>query len=583
MLFIFFMKKLFAYLWLAVSSITAIPTQAQGLGEAMTSRWSLNIGSGTLIYMGDLSYKLPSGKLTPSMHLGLERRFNNGLALKGTVARGTITANDREAFGKLLEDNPNFSRSLNFKSKVTNAYLSLLYYANNGYLLKENARVYPFLSAGLGISHFQVFVDQFTNGSSQYNYWSDGTIRDIPENATNAGTIVKQDNNFETKVSTLKTEDEVFPNTSFIAPVGLGMGFRFSDHWSTQIASNFLFTFTDQLDGVGGKYATSYPEAVTEYIAIPNPNYLTPGMPTSEQYRGNSNGKKDKMIHPSISVSYHFGGNVTDKLGPVVKVNSSEEYAKAEKIRKAKANENSIVPPDSLVLDPFEDRKRDYILREREESIVYTNDKGIKDTMIVIRIDTLRRSDLASINAGARGNGPNRTMNYSTLDGSKGVEKAMDDDIVKDIYVLLQILNKTMNELETRVDKVEKKITTDVGKGNLDASSAVVNTLQSVVIYFPSGNSQLETASLDKLNTVVGILTKYPNIGVMLNGYADPAGDPVKNLMLSQERVDVVRSHLLTKTAKNYQIICQFHGAENKKGISDPAKRRVEVEFIKVR
>ncbi|MFN0204293.1 MAG: OmpA family protein [Bacteroidia bacterium] len=590
---LFMMKQMLVGLSLVIAGIFA-DVQAQTSSPITpANRWTIQVGSGTLLYLGDVAYKFPAGRMTPNLHFGIERRFSKGLALNASLTKGNITANDRlSAGGKLLQDNPNFSRSLNFKTKITSGFASLYYYANNGYLLSETATVYPFLFAGAGITRFQVFVDQFFGDKNNYNryyYWSDGTIRDLPEGSSIPANIKKQDGIFETEVTSLKTENTIEPNTAITLPVGVGLGFRFSDNWSAHIASSMMFMFTDNLDGVGGTYATSYDQEVTEYVALPNPNYVNGSIPLKEQYRGNPNNKKDKVINTSLTINYHFGGKYREELGPIVKIDTASAVATAKKPAPVPVKPKTILtPPDSLKLDPFAtaNKKKDFVYREREEKVVFTNTLGKKDTMIVMRIDTLSRSEAIAM-GGTTSKGPQRAMNYTTLDGGTGTNKAMDDDIIKDVYKQLQKLNESLNGLEARTAQIEKKLNNADAKVNnaeeKDNTSSFLNNMQSVVLFFPTASSDLDDESAKKLATVAGILAKYPNLGVMLNGYADPSGDPVKNLMLSQERVDMVRNGLLARSAKNYQIICQFHGSENKRGAADPSKRRVEIEFIKVR
>lgn len=582
------MKNLtFVCLW--VLGISVLPAQT-------LYKWRLQVGPSLFMYKGDVgAKKMISGKPTAGLHVALERRFAYGIAAQVGVNTGTITANDRlSVAGKLDNNAPNFDRSLNFRTRFTAAYLKLVYYTNNGYLLKEDARVAPFLFAGVGANIFNVYVDQFYGPSSQYMY----NYADLDGNVREEGGAYNaklQDGVYETNVTKRNLEDKSRKNSSLIIPFGMGVNVRFSDRWSSQIAASMILPTSDFMDGVSGQANPNLDPLSTEaYLANPS------------GYAGNrkQGTKKDKLYSASIGVGYHFGGNYYDK-GPVVQAPLKD----TTKIKKKK---------DAYVLDPFEQRdlaaakpkNKKFTLREKEEMVLFTNASGKKDTMYVMKMDTLyydygynAYSDVSTYSTKRGDNGtptPSRTnrgegyTSYDSMNPAKA--SAVDANTITDIYEQLAKLNTGMQAMDARVRQIENtlatgslKTTTTAGNvggasnANTESSAAVFDNLQQVLVYFPYGSAVLDAAAYKSLDAVADILKQHAQVGVALNAFADPSGTAATNMRLSQERAAAARKYLVSKGAKGYQVIAQYHGEEEVAGKPDPKKRRVEIEFIKVR
>lgn len=566
-------------------------------------KWKLHVGGGAMMYKGDVGKSY--GKKQPSLHLALERRFAYGVAAQLGFDKGAITGNDRlNAAGKLAKDNPNFDRALNFRTKMSSAYIKLVYYTNNGYIFKETARFSPFAFAGIGMTNYRIFVDQYYGSFSgtPYNYANlDGNIRpDISE-----GNKQMQDGVYETEVTKKNIEETTPKNLALTIPLGLGVNVRFSDRWSAQIAASMLLPNTDRLDGVSGKANPNADPASQEaYLANPS-GYL--GARTS-------NTKKDKVYNASLTVGYSFGGNYYD-AGPVVQAPKD-----TTKVRKTQ---------ESYEIDPFEESaiatsrgtKKNFTLKEREEVVLFTNSEGKKDTMFVMKMDTVYAdagSSYASnypknTTGGYRGTGDNPkntsgsspyTLNqpYTSYQAMDPIQSSgADAAVIRDIYLQLQKLNSGLTSIDNRVKQIENTLANGALKGTPMAvapnPTSVTNTIntvttdnssmfdgmQQVVLYFGYGASVLDAATTTKLAAVAAILKQHSNVGVALNAFADPSGSSGLNMRLSQERAASVRKYLVDAGVKGYQVIAQYHGSEEKSGAPDPSKRRVEVEFIKVR
>lgn len=91
-----------------------------------------------------------------------------------------------------------------------------------------------------------------------YNYWSDGTIRNIPEahGTSQPSIIIRRDHNYETDLRTWEKNQYGLGNYSknaFSIPVDVGLNFKISERFSCRLGSSLHFTMTDFLDNVSSE------------------------------------------------------------------------------------------------------------------------------------------------------------------------------------------------------------------------------------------------------------------------------------------------------------------------------------------
>lgn len=77
-------------------------------------------------------------------------------------------------------------------------------------------------------------------------------------------------------------------------------------------------------------------------------------------------------------------------------------------------------------------------------------------------------------------------------------------------------------------------------------------------IYFENGQSGINANALMALNEVIDIAAHYPSQRIILKGYADATGNPQRNQILAQERMQQVRNLLLSSGIENQNIFAQF-------------------------
>lgn len=112
---------------------------------------------------------------------------------------------------------------------------------------------------------------------------------------------------------------------------------------------------------------------------------------------------------------------------------------------------------------------------------------------------------------------------------------------------------------------------------------AVVN-LKSVL--FEIGTTNLLEESYSELNVVVDFLKTNPKVEIELEGHTDNRGDAKKNLELSQQRVDKIKSYLVSKGISSRRIKGKGFGGSRPIATNDSEEarrlnRRVEFRILK--
>jgi hypothetical protein len=156
---------------------------------------------------------------------------------------GEVTGNERSVV--------NLKRNLNFNSSITAFGINLEY--NFGHLYKNGSPVLqPFISAGFAPFMFSAKGDLYRDADA-YHYWSDGTIRNIPETSGNifGNEVLMRDWIFETD---LRDADLYglgnYSQFSFAIPIDAGVDFNVSNRMKFRLGTSFHLTFTDLIDNV---------------------------------------------------------------------------------------------------------------------------------------------------------------------------------------------------------------------------------------------------------------------------------------------------------------------------------------------
>ncbi|MFN3997163.1 OmpA family protein [Algoriphagus sp.] len=276
------------------------------IGQRSDFDWRIGISGGYSNYYGDLSpytiRGLSNGKAfgqlfeynpnyveKPSFKITVERALSPTIGLSLAYGQYTFGASDRfiRKDGTIWNDAPNFSRGLNFQNQSRSYGLGLVFKANNGRLLPANSWISPYFNLGVGFLDFQVRGDLLNRRGQRYDYSS---LRAI------------HDGIYETNLAEVQTEGP-YPLHAFYSNFGLGFSIRLTKRFELFAESEIMFTFSDHLDDVSGKYRGDYTNDFQEYAANPNSIPVIPG----QTWRGNPNGLNDWVIYHSVGLKYNLG------------------------------------------------------------------------------------------------------------------------------------------------------------------------------------------------------------------------------------------------------------------------------------
>ncbi|HRE67205.1 MAG TPA: OmpA family protein [Cyclobacteriaceae bacterium] len=105
-------------------------------------------------------------------------------------------------------------------------------------------------------------------------------------------------------------------------------------------------------------------------------------------------------------------------------------------------------------------------------------------------------------------------------------------------------------------------------------------------VLFELGTTVLLDESYSELNVVVDFLNANPRVEIELEGHTDNRGDRVKNLLLSQQRVDKIKAYLVSKGINAKRIRGKGYGGSKPVATNDSEEarklnRRVEFRILK--
>jgi OOP family OmpA-OmpF porin len=113
----------------------------------------------------------------------------------------------------------------------------------------------------------------------------------------------------------------------------------------------------------------------------------------------------------------------------------------------------------------------------------------------------------------------------------------------------------------------ERKVIQDVELGTHAPAALAAETAHTVGkvmnldnLIFPQGKATIEPTSFEELDKIVAMLLAYPKMVVQLEGHTDTRGNADRNMELSQERVEAVKSYLVNKDIKSNRIKTKAFG-----------------------
>lgn len=243
------------YLLLLVSLAFALNSFGQGdiedllVGKVeninMVYKPVVGVGIGAFNFMGDV--KNPNQ--TP---------FNGALGYKVNLStfvdnKNYIRANFFAMLGQLEGNERSYSdltRNLNFRSDIFMFGFNLNY--DFDHWIKKHRTIHPFISVGFEVMTFDSKIDSIGAENTRYNYWSDGSIRNLPE-PNPAAQLMKRDFDFETGLRQYDWGLGEYAQYAFAVPVDIGLDFWLTDRTMFRVGTSYHFVFNDAIDHVSHK------------------------------------------------------------------------------------------------------------------------------------------------------------------------------------------------------------------------------------------------------------------------------------------------------------------------------------------
>ena len=227
---------------------------------------SVAIGAGILSFNGDVGsgVNLSSfSRIRGGYNLTVEQRLGKcfGLSLNGI-------------YGKLSDSEQGKLGNQNFQSKIIQGDLDIVFHFDNDFMLSRSNVFAPYIFGGIGYLKFDPYSDLKNKNGIKYNYWTDGTIRNLAETDPLAATatIIQRDYTYETQ---LKDSTTNYSRGTLAVPIGIGFNLKVIRNLSVNVGATYYITFSDWID-----------------------NYKA--------------GTNDKYVFANVSVQYTFGKDADD-------------------------------------------------------------------------------------------------------------------------------------------------------------------------------------------------------------------------------------------------------------------------------
>ncbi|MBI4649303.1 MAG: hypothetical protein HY738_22570 [Bacteroidia bacterium] len=214
----------------------------------------IGLGRGFFTFYGDIRDNYSSwayGRL--GTRLNISRYLNSWLKLDFSVIYGRLTGNQRT-----------LDKNFNFQTDVLCGSAGVLY--NFEHLLKLldekmkvqyiNNRVWPYISLGLESFEFNSKGDLRDANNWEYYYWSDGTIRNIPESSenTNQSIILQRDYVYETDLREMNADGiGKYAQIAFAIPFEFGVEMFLTERFSIRTGLSYHFSLNDKVDNITKK------------------------------------------------------------------------------------------------------------------------------------------------------------------------------------------------------------------------------------------------------------------------------------------------------------------------------------------
>ena len=228
------------------TAVMTIPDEKKRFGPEpleIVFRPQLSLGTGMFTFYGDIGSNHKGYHPTVS-RIGYDLRLINPITdyldISFYVLFGQVSGSERTA-----------TRNLNFNSHITTGGWTLNY--NFKHLLKPERNMDPYISFGIESMEFLSKSDIYDANGVFYNYWSDGTIRNMEEGSVGSenATEIYRDYVYESDIRELDLDGfGRYSERTFAIPVEVGANFHITDRIKFRVGTSMHFAFSDLVDGI---------------------------------------------------------------------------------------------------------------------------------------------------------------------------------------------------------------------------------------------------------------------------------------------------------------------------------------------
>ncbi len=208
----------------------------------------VGVGGGLFNYFGEIRDPGFSPMIgTPGFNINVSTFIDNKHYFRGDfyLIGGKVSGNERSF--------TDISRNFNFQSNIYAFGININYDFDN--FFKQDRTCHPFIALGIETVTFNSKIDSLGANGEKYNYWTDGTIRNLPESPANEGTsqIMQRDYVYETNLRNYDWGMGAYPQYTFAVPIEVGLDFWISYRVMLRLSTSYHYTFTDLIDHVSHK------------------------------------------------------------------------------------------------------------------------------------------------------------------------------------------------------------------------------------------------------------------------------------------------------------------------------------------
>ena len=213
------------------------------LGEAFKP--TVGLGAGTLSYFGNIYSKGHQFQSVTQSRFGYELNISQPL-------NHFLQLNFYTMFGKLGADERSVTRNQNFESQIRLGGLQLIYDFSN--VIKKESTIRPYILTGFEGFEFLSKTDLYDKHGNKYYYWSDGSIKNMPQGSPGSQNAVNlvRDYTYDSDIRELNQNGYgKYSENSWALPIGGGFIMKVGDHMKFRMGATMHLTFTNHIDGVG--------------------------------------------------------------------------------------------------------------------------------------------------------------------------------------------------------------------------------------------------------------------------------------------------------------------------------------------